>query len=208
LSLLRVQSLHLLLTLKSHLTKNLNEIIPIYASLAETYLRLGYTGKAGTLFAQASKHMKDSQPSPSTLLRWHLTYAEYYARISNLTKANFHISQAGILYTSTFSSDRKWIEPAERAERVLAVGKAGFVLSLIAFEESELEKAIGYVDYAIRVLKTGIAAAERAGKVVTMATRDYDPFSSDPRPPVEEVRPKGIQFGCKLWSFKSVRHLF
>ena len=113
-----------------------------------------------------------------------------------------------MLYTSTFSSDRKWIEPAERAERVLAVGKAGFVLSLIAFEESELEKAIGYVDYAIRVLKTGIAAAERAGKVVTMATRDYDPFSSDPRPPVEEVRPKGIQFGCKLWSFKSVRHLF
>ena len=85
------------------------------------------------------------------------------------------------------------------------MGKAGFVLSLIAFEESELEKAIGFVDYAIRVLKTGIAAAERAGRIVKMATTDYDPFSSDPRPPVEEVVPRGIQFGCKLWSFKSVR---
>ena len=78
------------------------------------------------------------------------------------------------------------------------------MLSLIAFEESELEKAIGYVDYAIRVLKTGIAAAERAGRVVKMVTRDYDPFSSDARPPLEEVESKGMRFGCKLWSFKSV----
>src|SRR5271170_1308491 len=130
LSLLRVQSLHLLLTLQSHLTKNLNEIIPLYASLAQTYLRLGYTGKAGTLFAQATKHMANSTPSPSTLLLWHITYAEYFARIANLAKANFHMSQAGALYSSTFSHDRKWIEPAERAERVLVVGKAGFVLSL------------------------------------------------------------------------------
>ena len=151
--------------------------------------------------------MKDSEPSPSTLLLWHITYAEYYARISNLAKANFHISQAGNLYTSTFSRDNQRIEPAERTERVLAVGKAGFVLSLIAFEERDLEKAIGYVDYAIRVLKTGIAAANRAGRVVKMVTRDCDPFSSDSRSPVEEVESNGIQFGSKLWTFKSVRAL-
>jgi hypothetical protein len=208
LALLRVQSLHLLLTLRSRLTKNLNEIIPLYASLAQTYLRLGYTGKAGTLFAHGLKHMKDSQPSQSTLLSWHLSYAEYFARISNTPKANHHMSQAGAIYSTSYSRDKKWIEPAERAERVLAVGQAGFVLSLIAFEESELEKAIGHIDYAIRVLKTGIMSAERAGRVAKMGTREYDPFSSDPRPAVEEVESKGIQFGSKLWGFKSVRFGF
>lgn len=204
LALLRVQSLHLLLKLQSHLSQSLDTLVPLYASLALQYLNLGYTGKAGTLFAQALQQMKDSEPSTSTQLLWHLNYAEYFSRIGAISKAKLHISQAGEAYARSFKSPKKWISSTERAERVLAVGRAGFVLSLIAFEENELEKSIGYVDYAIRVLKTGIAAVERTAKPVNIRCRDYDPFSSDARPMPEPVENKEIQFRSKLWSFWSV----
>jgi hypothetical protein len=149
--------------------------------------------------------MKNSEPSTSTQILWHISYSEYFSRIGGIQKAKLHICQAGEIYARSFSNSKKWIDASERAERVLAVGRAGFVLSLIAFEENELEKAIGHVDYAIRVLKTGIAAVERAERVVKVGSRDYDPFSSDAKPPVEQLEIKGIQFGSKLWSFKSVR---
>jgi separase len=176
----------------------------LYAKLALQYLRLGYTGKAGTIFAQGLKQMKDSEPSASTQMLWHLSYAEYFARIGVISKAKSHVSQAGEVYSRHFNSPKKFMNSSERAERVLAVGRAGFVLSLIEFEENQLEKAIGHIDYAIRVLKTGITAAERATKTVKSGSQDYDPFSSDVKPPVEEVKNNRIQFGSKLWSFKSV----
>jgi separase len=203
LSLLRLQSLHLLLKLQLYLSAGLDVIIPIYASLALQYVRLGYTGKAGTVFAQGLKQIKDSEPSTTTQLAWHLHYAEYFARISNIVKAKEHMSEAGKLYAREFSSPKKRISSAERAERVLAVGRAGFVLSLIAFEENQLETAIGHVDYAIRVLKTGITAVERSAKAKVIS-QDYDPFSSERPPPMEKTENTGIQFGSKLWSFKSV----
>ena len=208
LSLLRVQSLHLLLKLQFHPSKNLDTLIFLYASLAFQYLNLGYTGKAGTLFAQGLKQMRDSVPAASIQTLWHLNYAEYFARIGVISKAKFHISQAGDVYARNFSNSKKGITPTEKGERVLTVGRAGFVFSLIAFAENELEKAIGYIDYAIRVLKTGLTAVERAGKVVKIASRDFDPFSSDARAAVEKAENKMIQFGSKLWSFKSVCILF
>lgn len=149
--------------------------------------------------------MKDFEPSTSIQILWHLNYAEYFARIGILSKAKLHISQAGDVYARNFSNSNKRITPTEKAERVLVVGRAGFIFSLIASEENELEKAIGYIDYAIRVLKTGITAVEKAGKVVKVKSRDYDPFSSDPKPSAAPVENKGIQFGSKLWRFKSVR---
>jgi separase len=203
LSLLRLQSLHLLLKLQLYLSAGLDVIIPIYASLALQYVRLGYTGKAGTVFAQGLKQMKDSKPSTTTQLAWHLHYAEYYARISNIVKAKEHMCEAGEFYAREFSSPKKRISSAERAERVLTVGRAGFVLSLVAFEENQLEKAIGYVDYTIRVLKTGITAVERSAKAKAVS-QDYDPFSSERPPPTEKTEKSGIQFGSKLWGFKSV----
>ena len=151
--------------------------------------------------------MKNSEPSTSIQILWHLNYAEYFARIGTISKAKFHMSNAGEVYTRNFSNSKKRITPKEKAERVLAVGRAGFVFSLIAFEENELERAIGYIDYALRVLKTGITAVERAGRAVKVRSRDYDPFSSDAKPSIEQVENKGIQFGSKLWSFKSVRIL-
>jgi hypothetical protein len=147
--------------------------------------------------------MKDSQPSTSTQLHWHLSYAEYFARIGVVPKAKQHMAEAGEIYTRHFSSGGKRIDPAERAERILAVGRAGFVLSLIAFEESELEKAIGCIDYAIKVLKTGISAVERTGRN-KIASRNDDPFALE-RPTVPDKADKSsIQFGSKVWRFKSV----
>jgi separase len=199
--LLRVQCLHLLLKLQLYVSNRLDTIIPLYASLAVQYLRLGYTGKAGTLFAQGLKQMKDSQPSTSTQLQWHLHYAEYYACINVLDKARQHMAEAGEIYIRNFTGNGKRINPAERTERVLAVGRAGYVFSLIAFEESELEKAIGYIDYAIKVLKTGISAVERNGKNKNSSKHD-DPFALE-RPTTVEKN-TGVRFGSKVWCFKSV----
>ena len=200
-SLLRVQTLHLLLKLESHLTHSLDTLIPAYANLALQYLHLGYTGKAGTLFAHATQIMKDSSPSTSTQLTWHLNYAEYYATIGTIDKAKGHISQASQVFARNLALSGKRIDAKERGERVWAVGRAGYVLSLIAFEENELEKAIGYVDYAIRVLKTGISAVEKAERP---RSQNYDPFSSDVKP-FQEGEEKGMKFGSHLWSFKTVR---
>lgn len=205
---MRLQSLHLLLKLQSHLTKNVDIIIRIYASLALQYLRLGYTGKAGVLFAHSLKKMKDAEPSTTTQILWHLHYAEYFARVGIFAKAKLHVSQAGEIYTRHFNSPKKRIDVTERTERLLAVARAGYVLSLISFEENELEKAIGYIDYAIRVLKTGITTVERTERTIKPAFRDFDPFSSDSRPKVEEPENKPIQFGSKLWTFKIVSSSF
>lgn len=187
-----------------HLSKSLDDIIRAYSALALQYLRLGYTGKAGIVFAQALKHMKDTEPSTSIQILWHLSYAEYYARIGSVPKAKYHICQAGEVYARITGGPKKRISANEKAERILAVGKAGFVLSLVAFEENHLEEAIGYIDYAIRVLKTGITAVEKATRPVRSNVPDYDPFSSEPRPQPEKQETTGVQFGSKLWPFKSV----
>jgi hypothetical protein len=205
LSLLRLQALHLQLTLELQTCTLLDPTISILSSLAQQYLRLGYTGKSGTLFAQGLKYMKDAEPSTSTQLLWHINYAEYFSRIGNLPKAKHHISQAGEVYLRISGTPRKRIDASERAERILSVAKAGYVLSLIAFEENELEPAMGYVDYAVRVLKTGITAVTNTTKSVQSKPVDYDPFSTDPRPKPEVTEASGVQFGSKLWGFKSVR---
>ena len=147
--------------------------------------------------------MKDSQVSLSSQLLWHLNYAEYFTRIGALAKAKAQLSQAGEIYRRNFSTPTKRTTRTERAEKVLAVARAGSVFSLIAFEESELDKAIAYIDYTIRVLKTGITAAEKTVKTAR-SSQDCDPFSSDPRPRVETAEKKGVKFGPKLWTFKSV----
>lgn len=182
-------------------------IIRTYVSLGIQYLRLGYTGKAGTIFAQGLKHMKDASPSKSIQLTWHLAYAEYFARIGNLTKAKSHMSDAEFLYSESFGSPKKRIDAAERAERILAVGRAGYVLSVIAFEESELEKAVSYVDYAVRVLKTGITSVKRSSQKKTKsASQDYDPFSSAPKKlePEQVENDESVQMDPKMWAFQSV----
>lgn len=201
-SLLRVQTLHLLLKLQTHLTPSLDILIPLYANLALQYLHLGYTGKAGTLFAQATQIMKDYSPSTSTQLTLHLNYAEYYATIGTLPKAKQHIAQAGQVFARNCALARKVIDAKERGERVWAVGRGAYVLSLIAFEEKELEKAIAYVDYGIRVLKSGISAVERTERP---RSQEQDPFSSDAKNPVPEADTKGLKFGSRLWSFKTVK---
>jgi separase len=206
LSLLRIQSFHLLLKIQSHLTNNLDVLIPLYASLAVQYLRLGYTGKAGTLFAQGLKKMQNSAPSTSIQLQWHIQYAEYFARIGVIAKAKAEMSQAGEIYTKEFGTTKKRLDPNERALRILAVGRAGYVFSLISFEENELEKAIGFIDYSIRVLRTAITNLERSTRTVKTGSADFDPFSSQKRPVGEKinVEKRPLQFGSKLWSYKSV----
>lgn len=152
--------------------------------------------------------MKDGDPSTSTQLLWHLNYAEYFARIGILAKAKSHMSQAGDVYTRNLGIQKKWIGSSERVERILAVGRAGFVFSLISFEENELEKAIGHIDYTIRVLKTGITNVERSNKVIKTSTRDFNPFSSVERPETQQCENDIIKFGPKLWKFKSVCIIF
>ena len=96
------------------------------------------------------------------------------------------------------------MDASERAERILAVGRAGYVLSLIAFEENHLEESIGHIDYAVRVLKTGITAVEKVYQPAKRSSPDYDPFSSEPRPKLEKSDTTSILFGSKLWVFKTV----
>lgn len=55
-------------------------------ALALQFLRLGYTGKAGTFLAKAEALFKHQTPSVETNLRWHIAYAEYLARIGNTSK--------------------------------------------------------------------------------------------------------------------------
>jgi separase len=200
-SLLRLHCLHLLLKLQTHLTQSLDTIIPLYANLGLQYTHLGYTGKAGLHFAQAQQIMKDSSPSTSTLLTWHLNYAEYYATLGCPQKAKIHMAHAAQTFTRALVPGKR-VDSREKGERVWAVGRAGYVLSRIAFEEGELERAMGYVDYAIRVLKTGISAVERTERP---RSHEYDPFS-EVKPPVAPEA-KGVKFGSRLWGFKTVRSL-
>ena len=148
--------------------------------------------------------MRDAEPSTTVQIIWHIHYAEYFAQIGVVAKAKLHVSQAGEIYTRSFKSPKGRINATERAQRILAVAKAGFVLSLISFEETELERAIAHIDYAIRVLKTGITTIERTGGTTKSNSCGYDPFSSDPRPPAEKTETASVGIGSKIWTFKSV----
>ena len=150
--------------------------------------------------------MQNSAPSTPIQLQWHIHYAEYFARVGVIGKAKAEMSQAGDIYTKEFGATKKRLDPNERALRILAVGRAGYVFSLIAFEENELEKAIGFIDYSIRVLRTAITNLERTTRTVKTSSSDFDPFSSQKRPMSEgiNVENKGLQFGSRLWAYKSV----
>ena len=53
------------------------------ATLGLQYLRLGYSGRAGLVLANAQMYREKSMMPSHVLLRLHLTYAEYHLAIGN-----------------------------------------------------------------------------------------------------------------------------
>jgi separase len=63
-----------------------SELVTNLCALGLQLLRLGYTGKAGLSLAKAEHLISQQTASTESRLRWHIVYAEYLARIGNLTK--------------------------------------------------------------------------------------------------------------------------
>ncbi|KAF2132365.1 hypothetical protein P153DRAFT_335207 [Dothidotthia symphoricarpi CBS 119687] len=114
---------------------DVSELLSTTCSLALQYLRLGYTGKAGHAFVKAEALLGHKSISTEASLAWHLSYAEYLARIGNITKCTNILSTA----QSIAQADSTFMDLAKpsttlsgrlRFNRILA--DACYVYSLLA----------------------------------------------------------------------------
>lgn len=79
--------LHLLVKIQElQESPDTSELVTMLCDLALQYLRLGYSGKTGMSLARAESLLVHGSVSMEARLRWHITYAEYLARIGNSVK--------------------------------------------------------------------------------------------------------------------------
>jgi len=63
-----------------------SELITVSCTLALHYLRLGYSGKAGSHLIKSRELISASSAPTEAKLRWHIAYAEYLLRIGDINK--------------------------------------------------------------------------------------------------------------------------
>ncbi|KTW31077.1 separase [Pneumocystis jirovecii RU7] len=152
---LTILKLRLRLCLLSPELRGPGELTRIYAMLGLQYLSLGYTGKAGMIFAAAQNHNQKMNPDIKSLIEFEISYVEYlstvgcvssswnsFIKVAKIVNGNFQSLDAGL----SMSLDK-------RIEWYSLVAKGSFVYALIMLEKGAIFDALYYVENSYRLYK-------------------------------------------------------
>ncbi|QSL64527.1 hypothetical protein MERGE_001828 [Pneumocystis wakefieldiae] len=131
------------------------ELTRIYAMLGLQYLYLGYTGKAGMIFATAQNYNQKMSLDIKNLVEFEIAYIEYlstvgcassswnsFLKVAKIVNGNFQIWNTGM----QLSSD-------QRIEWYSLVASGSFVYALIMLEKGAIFDAFHYVENSYRLYK-------------------------------------------------------
>ncbi|KAF2007417.1 hypothetical protein P154DRAFT_454204 [Amniculicola lignicola CBS 123094] len=126
---------------------DLSSLTSVLSSLGLQFLRLGYSGKAGLVFAKAETLVRQERISTEAKLQWHIGYAEYLLKIGTPAKCEAILRVAqGIAHADAgFSRLAKSTKPLAgmiRYNRVLA--DACHVSSMLALSTGHHQTSAKY----------------------------------------------------------------
>ncbi|EMR08479.1 hypothetical protein PNEG_03306 [Pneumocystis murina B123] len=152
---LAVLKLRLRLCLLSPELRGPGELTRIYAMLGLQYLYLGYTGKAGMIFATAQNYNQKMSLDIKSLVEFEIAYIEYlstvgcassswnsFIKVAKIVNGNFQIWNTGIQ-----------VPLDQRIEWYSLVASGSFVYALIMLEKGAIFDAFHYVENSYRLYK-------------------------------------------------------
>ncbi|EKG18341.1 Peptidase C50 separase [Macrophomina phaseolina MS6] len=116
---------------------NYGKLIQALASLGAQYVRLGYSGKAGTVLGKAQVIVETGDVPTEAVLQWQLAYAEYMLVLGNLEKCGETLSAAHKLAEN---------DPALLAE-------ASHLYSLLSLSSGFPTEALAYAKQCVNLNK-------------------------------------------------------
>ncbi|KAF1984179.1 hypothetical protein K402DRAFT_465314 [Aulographum hederae CBS 113979] len=140
-----------------------NGIVRITSKLGLQYLRMGYSGKAGQVFAKVQELIENGSTTANALLEGRLAYAEYCLRLGNLDKCKEHLAIATNIATTSaeladLAQPTTTISGRIRLNRLTA--DASYVYSLYAIAKGEAEDALIHAKRCVKLNQRVWAAIE------------------------------------------------
>lgn len=184
-------ALHLLVTvLELEKSDDASRLVTARCSLAHQLLQLGYTGKAGLVYAKAETLLSTQTISTDAKLRWHIGYAEYLLRIKNITKCESILSAAEVIakadaHFMSLAQPSTTLSGRVRFNRIIA--DACFVSSLLAINHGNHKDAARHAKQCVvlnRRVWSALEAKCNAKKIAQTETEEgpsngnFDPLSS------------------------------
>ncbi|KAK2806302.1 hypothetical protein FQN51_007343 [Onygenales sp. PD_10] len=148
---LRISALSMLRhVLEIQNAKDFSDTALCLSQLGVQYTRLGYFGKAGSLFNLSHSLIQKNTVSPSVFVSWTISFAEYLTMIGNLDKATETLSHAKEVFEQNVSDVLKLNFEARLAwERLVA--ESAYLHSRIHFELGSIDHAIFFAKCAVKL---------------------------------------------------------
>ncbi|KAB2580712.1 Separin [Lasiodiplodia theobromae] len=130
------------------------KLVQSLASLGAQYVRLGYSGKAGTVLAKAQGILETRDVPTEAVLQWHLAYAEYMLVLGNLEKCGETLSAARDLaesdpMISSMATPKASFSTKLRYNKLLS--EASHVYSLLSLSSGYPSEALAYAKQCVNL---------------------------------------------------------
>ncbi|GBC35024.1 uncharacterized protein OCT59_023160 [Rhizophagus irregularis] len=173
----KIKTLNLMLSLNNGVkdaTDRYSDSVNLYTQIGQTYLNLGYTGRAGIAFEKAKDILDSNICTSEVKLSWMLGYSHYLCAIGNVDKSISFFDQstlvANIRQNSVVATARR-----RKNDRMLFVD-AAFTRSRILIHLGRLEEAISNVTQAIHLLNRMMRNVNFHGRHQDQTDTEVNPF--------------------------------
>lgn len=165
----RKQALELLLRLYKLLEYSVDVVVGCTVSLGVQYLRLGFTGKSGSILSDADAWIKKENVSTTTKLEWNLAYTEYLISTGegNLSKGTDFLGAAQELVEQdpvVFAAAASGAKMQKRVELNRLVSRACYVSSLLALGKGSINTSIALARRSLKLIQRAWAGLEALAK--------------------------------------------
>ncbi|KAK4545425.1 hypothetical protein LTR36_002775 [Oleoguttula mirabilis] len=154
--------LRLQLRLSQLLSASGDPQVTVSIDLAQQYLELGFSEKAGHTLAQAQKLSCNHGVSPLSKLQSTLAYAEYLAAIDNTDKARIILDETRVLRVALAPEN---VARSERKAYELIHAQAWLIQSKLCLESGAPHEALAAAKSAVKVLNSAWASLERSSGI-------------------------------------------
>ncbi|KAK6536993.1 hypothetical protein TWF281_001197 [Arthrobotrys megalospora] len=168
-SMARKQALELLLRLYKMLEYSVDVVVGCTVSLGVQYLRLGFSGKSGSILSDADAWIKKEDVSTATKLEWNLAYTEYLISTGegNLSKGSdfMNATQEMVEQDPTvFAAAASGAKMQKRVELNRLVSRACYVSSLLALDKGSINTSIALARRSLKLIQRAWAGLEALAK--------------------------------------------
>ncbi|KAK6351581.1 hypothetical protein TWF718_004738 [Orbilia javanica] len=165
----RKQALELLLKLYKMLDYSVDVIVGCTISLGVQYLRLGFSGKSGSILSDADLWIKKENVSTTTKLEWNLAYTEYLISTGegNLSKGTDFLGAAQEMVEqdpAVFAAAASGAKMQKRVELNRLVSRACYVSSLLALDKGSINTSIALARRSLKLIQRAWAGLEALAK--------------------------------------------